>query len=67
VRGCGGCTCFFGRALNSGPGGCGPPTGAPGGPRLFTQQAVEEVGQHSLIGGGPYRTARDTTTRGTHD
>ena len=56
VRGRGSCTCFFGRALNSCPGGWGPPTGASWGPRLFTQQAVEEVSQHSFVGSGPYWT-----------
>ena len=61
VRGRRGCTCLFGRALNSGPSCCGPPAGAPRGPGLFTQQAVEEVSQHSFVGSGPWRTTSNTT------
>lgn len=43
-----GCTCFLGRALHSSS-HCSS-SWAPRGSSLFTQQTVEEVSQHSLIG-----------------
>lgn len=51
-----GYTCFLGRPLNSSS-NCSS-SWAPRGSSLFTQKAVEEVSQHSLIGSPCCRTIR---------
>lgn len=57
-----GYTCFLGRPLNSSS-NCSASwaPGAPGGSSLFTQKAVEEVSQHSLIGSPCCRRIRAET------
>lgn len=57
--GIGGYTCFLGRPLNSSS-NCSA-SWAPGGSSLFTQKAVEEVSQHSLIGSPCCRRTRAET------
>lgn len=60
-----GYTCFLGRPLNSSS-NCSA-SWAPGGSSLFTQKAVEEVSQHSLIGSPCCRRIRAETGFNCHN